>query len=34
MAEWIWQQLETQVAGLVEVELCETRDCSVVYRGE
>jgi len=34
MAEWIWQQLETQLSGLVEVELCETRDCSVVYRGE
>ena len=33
MAQWIWQQLNSRVSGLVEVELFETRDCSVVYRG-
>jgi len=34
MAEWIWERLHPRVSGLVEVELHETRDCSVVYRGE
>jgi 6-pyruvoyltetrahydropterin/6-carboxytetrahydropterin synthase len=34
MAEWIWQRLAPALPGLVEVELRETRDCSVVYRGE
>jgi len=34
MAVWIWRELEVELAGLVEVELHETRNCSVVYRGE
>ena len=34
MAEWIWQQLAPVLVGLVEIELFETRDCSVVYRGD
>jgi 6-pyruvoyltetrahydropterin/6-carboxytetrahydropterin synthase len=34
MAVWIWSRLEGPLAGLVEVELHETRSCSVVYRGE
>lgn len=34
MAEWIWSRLEPALPGLVEVELHETRNCSVVYRGE
>ncbi len=33
MADWIWRQLTPELPGLVEVELCETRDCSVVHRG-
>jgi len=33
MAEWIWRRLVGELPGLVEVELCETRDCSVVHRG-
>jgi 6-pyruvoyltetrahydropterin/6-carboxytetrahydropterin synthase len=32
-AVWIWQRLAESLPGLVEVELFETRDCSVVYRG-
>jgi 6-pyruvoyltetrahydropterin/6-carboxytetrahydropterin synthase len=34
MAEWIWQRLAPALPGLVEVELYETRDCSVVCRGD
>lgn len=34
MAVWIWGRLQPVLSGLVEVELHETRDCSVVYRGE
>ncbi len=34
MALWIWKRLEQPLPGLVEIELHETRDCSVVYRGE
>ena len=34
MAEWIWQRLQGRLPGLAEIELRETRDCSVVYRGE
>jgi 6-pyruvoyltetrahydropterin/6-carboxytetrahydropterin synthase len=34
MAVWIWERLAPKVRGLVEVELYETRDCSVVYRGD
>jgi 6-pyruvoyltetrahydropterin/6-carboxytetrahydropterin synthase len=34
IAEWVWRRLAPQLPGLVEVELYETRDCSVVYRGD
>jgi 6-pyruvoyltetrahydropterin/6-carboxytetrahydropterin synthase len=34
MAEWIWKQLGPVLPGLVEIELAETSDCSVLYRGE
>ena len=34
MAVWIWDKLRAPLAGLVEIELWETRNCSVVYRGE
>jgi 6-pyruvoyltetrahydropterin/6-carboxytetrahydropterin synthase len=34
MAEWIWEQLAPGLPGLTEIELHETRDCSVSYRGE
>lgn len=34
LAVWIWNRLRGSLPGLVEVELRETRDCSVVYRGE
>lgn len=34
MAVWIWKRLAPALPGLVEVELFETRSCSVVYRGE
>ena len=34
VAIWIWNRLVEAVPGLVEIELRETRDCSVVYRGE
>ena len=34
MAVWIWQRLEQDLAGLSEIELHETRNCSVVYRGQ
>lgn len=33
MADWIWRRLTPELPGLVEVELWETRDCSVVHRG-
>ena len=33
MADWIWRRLSPELSGLVEVELGETRDCSVVHRG-
>ena len=33
IAEWIWQRLAPGLPGLVEIELHETRSCSVVYRG-
>lgn len=33
MAVWIWNRLSGALPGLVEVELHETRSCSVVYRG-
>ena len=34
LAVWIWRKLASPLAGLCEIELHETRDCSVVYRGE
>lgn len=34
MAVWIWDRLRPALPGLVEVELHETKNCSVVYRGE
>lgn len=34
MAVWVWQRLVGALPGLCEVELFETRSCSVVYRGE
>ena len=34
MAIWIWDRLRPVLDGLDEVELHETRRCSVAYRGE
>lgn len=34
MAVWIWNRLVQALPGLEEVELWETRNCAVVYRGE
>jgi 6-pyruvoyltetrahydropterin/6-carboxytetrahydropterin synthase len=34
MAVWIWSRLQPVLSGLVEIELHETRNCSVVYRGD
>ena len=34
IAVWIWDRLAGPLAGLHEIELFETRNCSVVYRGE
>lgn len=34
IAVWIWEHLREGLAGLEEIELFETRNCSVVYRGE
>ena len=34
IAVWIWGRLRDRLPGLSEIELHETRDCSVVYRGE
>lgn len=34
IAVWIWQRLERLLPGLAEIELHETGNCSVVYRGE
>ena len=34
MSVWIWKRLEPGLPGLVEIELHETRNCSVIYRGE
>jgi 6-pyruvoyltetrahydropterin/6-carboxytetrahydropterin synthase len=33
VAIWCWERLSDKLPGLVEVELCETDRCSVVYRG-
>ncbi|MDX1389821.1 MAG: 6-carboxytetrahydropterin synthase QueD, partial [Acidobacteriota bacterium] len=32
IAVWIWEQLAPSLEGLLEIELFETRQCSVVYR--
>ena len=34
MAVWIWSRLAPELPGLIEIELHETRNCSVVYRGD
>ena len=34
IAVWIWRRLSPALAGLVEIELWETRRCAVIYRGE
>lgn len=34
IARWIWRRLEGPLLGLEEIELFETRSCSVIYRGE
>lgn len=34
IAVWIWKRLEKELPGLAEIELHETGNCSVVYRGE
>lgn len=34
IAVWIWNRLKPRLDGLAEVQLHETRRCSVVYRGE
>jgi 6-pyruvoyltetrahydropterin/6-carboxytetrahydropterin synthase len=34
LAAWIWTQLQPVLPGLAEIELAETSDCSVLYRGE
>ena len=34
MVVWIWKRLNGVLPGLVELQLHETRNCSVIYRGE
>lgn len=34
LAVWAWNRLTRVLPGLVEIELHETENCSVVYRGE
>jgi 6-pyruvoyltetrahydropterin/6-carboxytetrahydropterin synthase len=34
ISRWIWSRLAEVLPGLVEIELHETRDSSVVYRGD
>jgi len=34
MAVWIWRELTPLLSGLTEIELHETSNCSVIYRGE
>ncbi len=34
MAAWIWERLLGPLPDIVEIELHETRSCSVLYRGE
>ncbi len=31
---WIWQRLQAPLPGLTELQLFETPDCGVIYRGE
>ena len=31
---WIWERLRPALSGLVELQLYETPDCGVIYRGE
>jgi 6-pyruvoyltetrahydropterin/6-carboxytetrahydropterin synthase len=33
IAAWIWDRLAGPLPGLFEIELHETRNCSVIYRG-
>ena len=33
LAVWIWERLADKLPGLSEIELHETRNCSVIYRG-
>jgi len=33
LAVWVWERLTPLLDGLVEIEIFETRDSSVVYRG-
>ncbi|HEX4823111.1 MAG TPA: 6-carboxytetrahydropterin synthase QueD [Candidatus Polarisedimenticolaceae bacterium] len=33
IAAWAWERLHPHLDGLAEIELWETEDCSVVYRG-
>ena len=34
MALWVWTELKPRLSGLLEIELQETSNCSVIYRGE
>ena len=34
MVAWIWQRVRPALPGLVELQLYETPDCGVIYRGE
>ncbi len=34
LVQWIWNQLEGKLNGLYEIELAETENSSVLYRGE
>ena len=34
MVQWIWNELTPLLSGLEEIELQETSNCSVIYRGE
>ena len=31
---WIWQRLQAALPGLTELQLFETPDCGVIYRGD
>ena len=31
---WIWQRLQAALPGLIELQLFETPDCGVIYRGD